>query len=58
MDRWKTAMNPGTVRIASYQGIKHAEQKILQYAADKAYEVISKTGDSLSCPNAGRPGTA
>ena len=37
----RAAMNPGTVRIASYNGIRHAEQKIVRWVADRGYHLIS-----------------
>ena len=33
--------SPGTIRIASYNGLKHAEQKIVQCTTDKGYQLIS-----------------
>ena len=34
-------MNPNAIRLASYQGTRHVEQKIVQSVADQGYHLIS-----------------
>ena len=41
---------PNVTRIASYQGIYHAEQKLVQWALDEGYQIISIGAGRTICP--------